>query len=58
VLEQVFSRYLQKKGILEMPLERNISEANTEVRNWPSMRGDEASTGFTTQTGPLKGELL
>ena len=58
VLETVYMKFMEEKDRLEMPLERDAAEDRGEIRNWPSMRGNEASTGFTTQTGPMKGELL
>jgi hypothetical protein len=58
VLEKKFKEFLANKDNLEIKLARDPSESNGEIRNWPSMRGDESSTGFTTQSGPMKGELL
>lgn len=58
VLEDIYARFLEEKASLEISLQRKKEENSGEVRNWPSMRGDEASTGFTSQSGPMKGELL
>ena len=56
-LEEIFEYFSQNPDRYLVSLNRKTDADFGEQRDWPTLRGDEGQTGFTTQSGPLKGKL-
>jgi len=56
-MEEIHTQFAANPQQYLVDLERGEEAISEEVRDWPTLRGDEGQTGFTTQSGPVKGQL-
>ncbi|MEX0324041.1 MAG: PQQ-binding-like beta-propeller repeat protein [Puniceicoccaceae bacterium] len=57
MLEKIFLEFQSNPERYRVDLNRKMSSERQVPRNWPTLRGDEGQTGYTHQSGPVKGEL-
>ena len=58
VLEAIWAEFSKDRNKYLVKLNRDPSDNNGEVHNWPTLRGDHGQTAFTTDPGPMKGEVF